>query len=164
MASKQRKGSKGLDEKPASLKDAFKILASKTSIRFMYDYDETVEARALRLDECERIVSLLKEDKVDVKCAAAYVIGRLGIEEARPVLENALKRARSPVVKYMFEFALASFDVMREFHSFPKPEEQLPMLLKMRESDNPVECKLADIVLEKADIWCETVDPEEPKQ
>lgn len=142
--------------RPTSLKDVFTILESKVPVNSMYDYDGLVDARALRLDEKERLISLLKEGRVEVRCAAAYVVGMLGIEEARPVMENALRRIRSPLVKYMFEFALASFDVMREFGSFPKPEEQIPMLLEMRYSHDLVVCKLTDIILEKADIRFET--------
>lgn len=162
MANRLRKGD--VKTKPVSLKDVFSILESKIPVNSLYDYDGLVDARALRLDEKERLISLLREGRVEVRCAAAYVVGMLGIEEARPVMEKTLKRIRSPLVKYMFEFALASFDVMREYGSFPKPEEQIPMLLEMRNSHDLVVCKLTDIVLGKADIRFETDGQEEPKQ
>ncbi len=149
-------GKDSVKAKPVSLKDVFSILESKIPVNCMYDYDGLVDARALRPDEKERLIWLLTEGRVETKCAAAYVAGMLGIEEARSTLQNALKRVRSPIVKYMFEFALASFDVMKKFESFPKPEEQLPMLLKMRHSNDLVVCKLTEIVLEKADIRFET--------
>ena len=155
MANRLRKGT--AKTKPTSLKDVFSILESKIPVHSMYDYDGLVDARALRSDEKERLISLLIEGRVEVRCAAAYVVGRLGIEEARPVLQNVFKRIRSPLVKYMFEFALASFDVMRKFDSFPTPEEHIPMLLQMRYSHDLVVCKLTEIVLEKADIRFETV-------
>jgi hypothetical protein len=148
---------KGSTARPRNVGEVFAKLRPKAAKPFDYEVHEMIDGRGLRCGEKERLIGMLKERSVLRRCAAAYVIGRLGIQEAMPELIKAMKRTKSPTVRCMLEFAVASIDIKVEFNCFPDRKDELLMLMGMRASDKPEEAKFADIVLKGADIKYGTV-------
>ena len=142
---------------PRNVGEAFARLRPRPPKPFGYEVHELIDGRALRCGEKERIMEMLGERSVLRRCAAAYVIGRLGIQEAMPDLIQAMKKTRSPTVRCMLEFAIASIDIKREFDCFPERKDELLMLMDMRKSEKPEEAKFADVVIRRADIRYGTV-------
>jgi len=137
--------------------EVFRSLKPKAAKPFEYEASELIDGRALRPGEKERVIGMLKQRSVLSRCAAAYVIGRLGLEEAMPALIGAMRRTGSQTVRCMMEFAIASIDIKREFDCFPEREDELMDLMRMRLSRSPEESRFADIVIRKADIKYGTI-------
>jgi hypothetical protein len=148
---------KGNGAVPRNVGEAFARLKPKAAKPFDYESHELIDERALRPGEKERLIGMLREKDMLQRCAAAYVIGRLGIEEAMPELIRAMKKTRSPTFRCMLEFAVASIDIKREYDIFPDRDEELMSLLAMRSSQKPEEAKFAQVVIEGAQIRYGTV-------
>jgi hypothetical protein len=144
-------------QRPTSVKDAFSRLKPKAAKPFDYEVDELIDGRALRPGETERIVAMLSYKSVHARCAAAYIIARLGIGEALPELRKGLKKTKSSTVSYMFELALSCLQIQEQCNCRPEKSVQLLTLMKLRTSGNEEEAKFADIVLKRADIKYGTI-------
>jgi HEAT repeat protein len=146
---------KGNQERPRSVQEAFQMLKPK-AVKPL-DFGDLENVRELRPEESKGIIDLLSCRSVQARCAAAYIIGRLGIEEALPELMKGLKKTKSPSVRCMFEYAIVSLKIMEEFKCYPEKSEQLLTLMELRASNREEESKFADIVLKKANIQYDTV-------
>jgi hypothetical protein len=144
-----------------SLKHVFRYAERKAPGLHDYEMHEMIDGRPLRLGEREKVLELLENKsgmqwdnkQNETRVAAAYVCVRLGLNEAGKIMRAELERGiESPHVRFMFEFALKSFEVAEEFGTSIPAGRQLVRLLEMRNSQLPGERRLAEIVLEKADI------------
>ena len=148
---------KGTEMGPRNVGEAFARLKQEAAKPFRYEAHELIDERALAPGEKERLISMLRKRDMLQRCAAAYVIGRLGLQEAMPELIRAMKKTRSPTVRCMLEFAIASIDIKREYDCFPDRNEELLTVLEMRSSEKPEEAKFAQVVIEGAEINYGTV-------
>ncbi len=109
-------------------------------------------SRPLRSKEKDALLGLLQPEHDDeTRCAAAQVILRLGIEEAVPAMKDM--RAAAPlIVQSVFDLAMRFMTRMKSRSDIPLPEEQLGVLMMMRNSEKSIDRHYADIVLQKARI------------
>jgi len=111
--------------------------------------------RPLASGEKERLFRLLSvEHDEETRCAAAYVIGKLGLTREAGSLVNAayLTCEEGSDFRFMLSFAAHCIAVMEDMGTTPPRGDQLPLLLEMRESVHGGERRFAEIVLDKADI------------
>jgi hypothetical protein len=154
------------DGRPVSI-DEFFAFSRKRAPEFLeYRYIEEIDRRPLRPGEMLRLMALIRGDgyrgqdmdSVEARCAAAFVAARVGLDEAVPVLREALSHdIPEPLVKYALMYAHECLSGMIERGTVPDRDLQLKNLLRMRDSAIPAERRFADIVLEKAAIMYGTV-------
>ena len=102
--------------------------------------------------EKDSLLGLLQpEHDGETRCAAAQVILRLGIVETIPMMSE-MRAAAHPIVRSAFDLAMRFMRRMKSHSEIPLPEEQLGILMVMRNSNEPKERHYADIVLNKANI------------
>lgn len=148
---------KGSAASPRNVGEAFERLKPKAAKPFDYEAHDLIDGRGLRPGERERLIGMLRKRDMLQRCAAAFVIGRIGIQEAMPELIRALKKTRSPTVRCMVEFAIVSIDIKRQYECFPEKKDELLMLMEMRQSQKPEEAKFAEVVIKEADIKYGTI-------
>lgn len=165
MTIQRRKGAPA-NGKPMNIDEFFRFARDRAPRQLGYHYDEIIDGRALRPGEMMRIIALIRGDSfreqemesVEARCAAAFVAARIGLDDAIPALRNALsKDTLEPLVKYALVYALECLSGMVARGTIPGRGHQLKKLLEMRDSVIPAERRLADIVLEKADVKYGTV-------
>jgi hypothetical protein len=155
-------------EPPAvnSLRQILRYASRKAPELHDYQMHELIDGRALRLGEKEKVLDLLKNksgmqwdnEQNEIHVAAAYVCIRLRLDEALDIIKAELEKGiESPHVRFMFELAVKSFEITGEFEYAMKPKYQLIRLLEMRNSKDPGERKLAEIIIDKAEIKYGTV-------
>jgi hypothetical protein len=157
---------KPAEGRPVSVDEFFAFARKRAPGYLEYRYIEEIDRRPLRPGEMMRLTALIRGDSyreqdmqsVEARCAAAYVAAKIGLDEAIPVLKQALSRdIPEPLVKYALRYALDCLDGMVERGTVPDKELQVKNLLDMRDSAIPAERRFADIILEKALIRYGTI-------
>lgn len=147
-----------------SVQDVFDRFAHKAPALSRWPYSseahKTENQRSLASGEKERLFELLGAiHDEETRCAAAYVIGKLGLaKEAGTIMNAAYSTSKEGSdIRFMLIFASHCAAVMEEHNTAPPAGDQLPLLLEMCGSPHDGERRFADIVLAKADIKSGTV-------
>ena len=112
------------------------------------------ESRALLPKEQSAILLMLgPKNDIPLRCAAANVVAKLGLTQASPIMDGMLNGGALPhCLIDVFRASIASLRNQARDGELPHPEEQLMLLVGMRNSENPVERGCADRVLNAGDI------------
>ncbi|MEW6748091.1 MAG: hypothetical protein AB1295_00075 [Candidatus Micrarchaeota archaeon] len=139
---------------PKNIQDVFANLVKRAPEMAGLGQD-FVDGRPLSAQEKWKLFDLLGANHdEETRCAAAFVIGKLGLtqEASEPIKAAFLTCKTDSNLRFMLLFAESCSIVMHDLGTAPPHGDQLEMLIEMRGSPFEGERRFAEIVLQKAGI------------